>query len=117
MVRKVSWVTSGSSGTDAEKENSQAAPDSDRQLIITGFTAVVRAAAAIGDVLITLEDADNNVLYTDYFGDAAARGTRIGVVFGEDSGIPVPNGVGAKIVTAAGGTAAIITSNMWGIEI
>lgn len=117
MIRKASWITSGSSGANAEKENSQSAPNSDRQLIITGFTAVVRAAAATGDVLITLEDEDNNVLYSDYFGDAAARGTRIGVVFGEDSGIPVPNGKGAKIVTAAGGAVTIITSNMWGIEI
>jgi len=111
------WVTEGSSTTDSEKENSQAAPGSTRQLLVLGFSAVVRAAAITGDTLVTIEDANNNALYSTYFGDAAARGARIDVNFGLDGAIEIPIGVGAKIVTAAGGTAAIITSSMWGIEV
>ena len=115
QLRVDSWSVSGVSDANTEKEHSQAVPsDTVRQHIITDFSAIVITSVTIGDFLVTLEDGDNNILWRDYFGDAAARGDRIGMVF--KNGIPVPVGVGCKIVTAAGGTSCVIVANMAGYE-
>lgn len=114
------WKARGSSAADTEKENAVAAPDtSKRRLLIHGYFAVVRGAVTDKDVSILIEDANDNVLWDDWFGVAAAIGTRLGIVFGtdENSGLEVPMDVGAQIVTLDGGASCIITSGMWGIEI
>ena len=109
------WEVSGVSVANTEKEHSQAAPSSsDRQHIITEFSAIITAAVTGDDALVSLEDANDNILWRDYFGASAARGTRIGMVF--RNGIPVPIGVGCKIVTAAGGASVVIAANMAGYE-
>jgi len=113
------WNVSSAGSANSEDSTSKAAPGSLRQLIITGFTCQI-TGAAIGavDPQITLEDANNVILYRDHFGALAARGTRVGVVFGEEYGIKVPIGVGCKIVVEASGAGSgIIATNMWGIEV
>ncbi len=111
------WTVTGSSAADTEKEHVKAAPDGNyHELLIMGYMCVLRGAATDADILVTLEDADDNVLFTDYFGAAAVVGTRLGVVFKEAAGITVPADTGCKLVTAAGGSSAIITGNIWGLE-
>ncbi len=115
QVRVDSWSVSGVSSANTEKEHSQAVPsDSVRQHIITEFSAIIITSVTIGDVLVSLEDENDVILWRDYFGDAAARGARVGMVF--KNGIPVPAGLGCKIVTAAGGTSCVIVANMAGYE-
>ncbi len=114
------WKARGDSAADTEKENAVSAPDtSERQLIILGYFAVIRGAVTDKDTSILIEDEDDNVLWSDWFGTAAAIGTRLGIVFGTDSssGLEVPMDKGAKIVTLDGGTGCIVTSGMWGIEV
>lgn len=100
------------SAANTEKENSISAPDVGHSMIVTSYFAVITAAAAGSDVLVTIEDEDDTVLWSDNFGATAARGTRLGIVFGFDAGIPVTAGKGVKIVTAAGGASCVIRSGM-----
>lgn len=117
LLGRQRWVESASSTANAEKEIIHAAPgDVTRQYLVTGYMTVLRAAVAVGDVLVTIEDEDDNVLWVDYFGDAAVRGTRIGFNFGEEDGLIIPIGKGCKLVVAAAGAGAIVTGNIKGLE-
>ena len=112
------WRVFGSSGANATDEVAKAAPSDDkRQLLVTGYLAIVRAAVTGADVAIQIETAGDVVLHPDYFGSAAARGTRIGINEGFEGAIEIPVGEGCKITAEAGGTGCIITTVMWGIEI
>ena len=91
------------------KEGDNATP------ITAGVSVTVDAASVVGlNEGKVVGTAGNNILWRDYFGASAARGTRIGMVFRK--GIPVPIGVGCKIVTAAGGASVVIVANMAGYE-
>lgn len=110
------WTVTGSSSANSEKEHIKAAPNPDRQYLVTGYIAIIITADVTGDTIVTIEDEDDNVLWTDYFGDAAVRGQRLGKVWAEGRGVPIPAGKGCKLVTGAGGTACVIVGNLAGEE-
>lgn len=114
-ILKENWSITDSSAADTAKTISEVAPGEGRQLVCTWWHAVVRGAVTDTDVSVLLQDADGNNLDQDYFGSAAARGARIGLVYGERTGLPVPINIGFKIVSVAGGSGCIITMSAGGI--
>ena len=113
------WRVKGSSAADTAKTHTVVAPtDSVRQLIIHGYFAVLRGAVTDKDTSVLIADSDAVSIWDDWFGTAAAIGTRLGIVFGTDrGGIEVPVGKGITLITLDGGTGAIVTAGIWGIEV
>ena len=114
------WKVIGDSTADTVATHTVAAPtDVDRRLLIHGYFAVIRGAVTDVDASVLIADSDAGAIWGDWFGVAAAIGTRLGIVFGTDqhSGLEVPHGLGITLKTIAGGTGNIQTIGMWGIEV
>ena len=108
-----SWTVTGSSTANAAQTLTRDA-EAGRRHYITAFEVVLRAAAAGNDTRIEVRDG-TTVLWDTYFGLAAARGQRVGVVFVHP--IELSEGLAANLVIAAAGAGAITTANMAGYTI
>lgn len=104
------WSVTGTSGANTAKTITKAAQENLCHRV-TGFSVVLRAAAATGDVKIELKDG-SSLKWTEYIGDAAARGTRVAVTF--PHGLKMTVNTDVNLVVAAAGAGAITELNLLG---
>jgi hypothetical protein len=106
------WTAKGTSGANAA-QTVQKAAQTNACHYVTSYLVVIRAAAAGADIGVAIKDGDDNILWQDYIGNAAARGSRCGFSF-PDAGLKIPAGKAAKIVVDAGGAGVITEANLFG---
>lgn len=110
VARPSEWTETDDSAADTALTVTKAGVTGQRHYV-TAFEAVLRAAAATGDVKVAVQDGSTDKWVT-YFGDAAVRGERVGVVFANP--LRITAGADAKVVVAAAGASAIVTATLSG---
>lgn len=110
-LRPESWTVTATGEANTATAATKAAA-AGKTHFITGFAAVVTAAAVgSADAAVELKDGET-VVWREYFGAAAARGANIARTFAVP--VKLTEGAAASLTIAALGTSAIGTANLAG---
>lgn len=104
------WTVTGDSSANTARTITKAG-EAAKKHYITGFSAVLGAAAAGADIAIQLKDG-STVKWKEIIGNAAASGTRVAVTF--EHAIEMTENTAANLVSDAGGASAVVTLNLTG---
>lgn len=103
------WTVTGTSSANATVTVSKAGVGGQKH-VITGYLVVIRGAAAGADIGVALKD-NTTVKISDYIGNAAPRGTRVGIT---GLNIEMTTNTQANLAVDAGGASVICEATFWG---
>lgn len=106
------WVMSSLGTANAALTLTQPAPGLGRRHYVDTIELTVLGASPTEDILISLQDAQGNILWREAFGSGTVAGVRTGV--NKRRPIPVPFGSSVSLVVPAAGDGVVVLANLQG---